>query len=419
MAIDLITFGCRLNALEGEVMKKRAEEAGFGDLIMINTCAVTAEAERQARQKLRRIIRDNPGRRVVITGCSAQNSAANYAKIPGLFAILGNSDKMRPDTYRALGLAAKNVGSAPAGPIVILSEIEKHPSPPAISASRAPAKFDGWTKAFVQVQQGCDNRCAYCVIPYLRGNSVSFSKASVFAQIEAALAGGYKEIALTGVDISSYRAPSEDGGIAGIAPLARNILNAFPQLPRLRLHSLDPARDYTELFEIMRENPRLMPHIHLSMQSGCDRTLRAMRRRHISADLVSVAENARAHVPHIGIGADIIVGFPGETDEDFAETLATVRLVKPSRLHVFPYSPRPGTSAAALENQLPADIKKSRAKALRIIGSELEIEFVKSLKGQIRPVLVEEDGRGYTDNFVMVEFKDADHEPGAIVDYTF
>jgi threonylcarbamoyladenosine tRNA methylthiotransferase MtaB len=401
---EVITFGCRLNAFESEVMRKAADGAGLRDAIIINTCAVTGEAERQARQKIRALIAENPGKKIIIAGCAAQNSPEEWMKNPAVFAILGNRVKLDPVTYAILASAAQT-------PAVMRSPIPKKTAAMEIPTDDDMFKFEGKTKAFVQVQQGCDNRCAYCIVPMVRGNSASFSEASILNQARAFIGAGYKEIILTGVDISAY------GG--GIAAIARRILAEFPGLPRLRLSSLDPARDYSDLLGLMRAEPRLMPHIHLSMQSGCDRTLSAMRRRHRAADIERIAIAARRARENIAIGADIIAGFPGETDEDFAETYALIERLKIPLLHVFPYSRRPGTPAAAMPGQIPMATKKERAGRLRALGERLKREFMAAQAGRRTEVLVEKDNRGYTDNYIEIKIPGPEIAPNTIVEIDF
>ncbi|MDR3126644.1 MAG: tRNA (N(6)-L-threonylcarbamoyladenosine(37)-C(2))-methylthiotransferase MtaB [Rickettsiales bacterium] len=405
--IEIVTFGCRLNSLESEIMRRAAEKSGLDGAIIINTCAVTAEAERQARQKIRNLIFANPGKKIIIAGCAAQNDAEEWAKNPAVFAILGNKEKLDAKTYLALASYASTAKT----PLLMCAPVEKKTAAPDITAHGDPLKFEGKTKAFVQIQQGCDSRCAYCIVPLVRGNSASFPQSAVLGQVSSAIKSGYKEIILTGVDISAY-----DGGIAGIA---EKILAKFPELPRLRLSSLDPARDYSALFHLMRREPRLMPHLHLSMQSGSDKILRLMRRRHKAADIERLARAARDANPDISIGADIIAGFPGETNEDFEETYKLVERLNLTHLHVFPYSRRPGTPAAAMPGQIHMAEKKARAERLRALGDSLKSELIRAQEGRTAEVLVEKDNRGYTDNYIEIKIPGEKIEPNTIVKIDF
>jgi len=380
--IKITSFGCRLNSFESEIIRRRCHDAGLDDVAVVHSCAVTREAERQVKQAVRRALEQ--GEKVIVAGCSAQKSADSFAKL-GVAAVFGNKEKLEPGSYKELAELP------PGAPTLILAGGE-NPSEPDIM----PAKFEGRTKAFVQIQQGCDYACSYCVVPQLRGRSQSFSRGYIFGQIEAALSDGYKEIILTGVDIASFK---------GLEALAKEILVRFPNLARLRFSSLDPARNYEWLFKLMAAEPRVMPHVHLSMQSGDDTVLRLMGRRHKSADIMKLAETARRLVPHIGIGADIIAGFPGEKPEHFENTYNLIEKFRIPLLHVFPYSMREGTRAATMPEQVSAQDKKSRTDKLRKLGERLRRGFVSGQIGTIRPVLVEGKGVGYTDNYIKVKIK--------------
>jgi len=378
--IKIVSFGCRLNSFESEIIRRRCHDASIEDVAVVHSCAVTREAERQVKQAVRRALEQ--GTKVIVAGCSAQKSAEIFAKL-GVAAVFGNKEKLEPGSYKKLAELP------PGAPTLILAGGE-NPSEPDI----VPTKFEGRTKAFVQIQQGCDYACSYCIVPQLRGKSQSFSREYIFGQIEAALSGGYKEIVLTGVDIASYD---------GFEALAKEILRLFPNLPRLRLSSLDPAKDYEWLFQLMAEEPRIMPYIHLSMQSGDDSVLRLMGRRHKAADIIRLVETVRRFVPHIGIGADIIVGFPSEKSEHFENTYNLIEKLRIPLLHVFPYSAREGTRAADMPEQVSAQDKKSRTDKLRKLGERLRRGFISGQIGTIRSVLVESKGVGYTDNYIKVK----------------
>lgn len=390
--VEIVTFGCRLNSLESEVIRRRAGDAGLTGAVIVHTCAVTAEAERQALQKIRRIASGSPGATIIVAGCAAQNSAERFAALPGVRAVLGNAQKLSQRYYDKIAAAE------PGAPTLVFAGADgaaqegEWPS--------GPVEFEGKAKAFVQVQQGCDNFCAYCIVPKLRGRSRSVPPGTVIANCRRALASGYGEIVLTGVDIASYDAP-EGGGLAG---LAQAILAEFPSLGRLRLSSLDPAADYGALLDCARRDPRILPYFHLSLQSGDDATLRRMRRRHTAAGIRVLVDRIRAALgPGAGIGADLIAGFPGETEAEFANTLGLVEDCAFTRLHVFPYSARPGTPAAGMPVQVPVYVRRARAKRLRDLGERLAREFLEGQIGREVSVLVERDNTGYAQNYIQVK----------------
>ncbi|HEX5327430.1 MAG TPA: tRNA (N(6)-L-threonylcarbamoyladenosine(37)-C(2))-methylthiotransferase MtaB, partial [Acetobacteraceae bacterium] len=346
MSVDIITFGCRLNAYESEVMRGHA--AALTDTVIVNTCAVTAEAERQARQAIRRVLREHPGRQVVVTGCAAQINPAAWACLPGVTRVLGNVEKLKPESWAA---------AAPGSVSDIMAARE--------TAAHLVTEFAGRARAFVQVQQGCDHRCTFCVIPFGRGPSRSVPVGAVVAQARALVAAGYQELVLTGVDIASYG--TDLPGRPGLGQLVRRLLALVPELARLRLSSLDPAAIDDELWRLLAEEPRLMPHLHLSLQAGSDLILKRMRRRHLAAEAAAAIARARALRPGIAIGADLIAGFPTETGALFNETLAFVTAAELPFLHVFPYSERPGTPAARMPT-VPMSLRRERAAQLRAVG---------------------------------------------------
>ena len=378
--IKITSFGCRLNSFESEIIRHRCEGSGLKNIVVIHSCAVTGEAERQARQAARTALKQ--GARVIVAGCSAQKSAESFVEL-GVAAVFGNKEKLEESSYKQLAKLS------PDAPTLVLASGEPSRQPEVL-----PERFELKTKAFIQIQQGCDYACAYCVVPALRGKSQSFSREYIFSQIKTALAGGYKEVVLTGVDIASYD---------NLKGLIRETLVHFPNLPRLRLSSLDPAKGYEWLFRLMADEPRLMPHLHLSLQSGDDSVLKSMGRRHKSADIRKLVASARGFVPHIGLGADIIAGFPGEKPEHFENTYRLIEECRIALLHVFPYSRREGTRAATMPGQVPEAEKKSRAGKLRRLGEKLRRDFISTQIGTTRPVLVEANGVGYTDNYIKVK----------------
>ena len=372
----IVSFGCRLNSFESELIRKHVVAAGLKDVVVVHSCAVTAEAERQTRQAVRKALEQ--GKRVIVAGCSAQKSPEAYTAL-GVTAVLGNKEKLLLSSY--IGLEGKGTR------VLVSGEVSAEPR-------IAPDKFELKTKAFIQIQQGCNYACAYCIVPTLRGKSQSFSSKYIFEQIESALNGGYKEVVLTGVDIASF---------TDLPALTEEILARFPGLPRIRFSSLDPAANPDWLFRLMAAEPRIMPHIHISMQSGDDSVLKNMGRRHKAVDVLALAASARGLVPHIGIGADVIAGFPGETVEHFKNTYDLIEKCKIPLLHVFAYSKREGTRAATMPGQVGAADKKSRAARLRLLGDRLKKDFIAGQMGSVRPVLIEAKGAGYTDNYIKLK----------------
>ena len=393
MSVEVVTFGCRLNAYESEVMRGLA--AGCPDTVVVNTCAVTAEAERQARQTVRRLARERPGASIVVTGCAAQIDPAAWAALPGVSRVLGNADK----------LAAENwVPGAPGAVSDIMAARE--------TAPHLVSEFAGRARAFVQVQQGCDHRCTFCIIPFGRGPSRSVPVGAVVAQVRTLVESGFREVVLTGVDITSYGA-----GLPGrptLGQLVRRLLALLPELPRLRLSSLDPEEIDAELWRLIAEEPRLMPHLHLSLQAGSDLILKRMKRRHSRADALAAISRARDLRPGIAIGADLIAGFPTETDPLFEETLALVQEAELPFLHVFPYSARPGTPAARMP-QTPAPIRRERAARLRAAGRRNAARFFRAQLGRTVSVLIESGDRGHTEHYVPIRLA-TPAQPGRVVE---
>jgi threonylcarbamoyladenosine tRNA methylthiotransferase MtaB len=380
MALDIVTFGCRLNTYESEVMRGLAH--GTDDTVIVNTCAVTAEAERQARQAIRKLARERPDAKIVVTGCAAQINPASWSDLPGVHRVLGNIEKLQPESW------LPEAGSA-VGDVMMARE----------TAAHLVTEFAGRARAFVQVQQGCDHRCTFCVIPFGRGPNRSVPIGAVVTQVRALVQAGYHEVVLTGVDIASYG--PDLPGQPTLGQMARRLLAQVPELPRLRLSSLDPAAMDDDLWRLLAEEPRLMPHLHLSLQAGSDLILKRMRRRHLTADARAVIERARAARPGIAIGADLIAGFPTETDALFQETLDFVTSNALPFLHVFPYSERPGTPAARMP-AVPKPVRKERAARLREAGEAAARTFLAGQQGKVVSILTESGQTGHTEHFAPV-----------------
>jgi len=392
MSIDVVTFGCRLNIVESEVIRRVATDCD--DAVVVNTCAVTAEAARQARQAIRRIKREQPARRIVVTGCAAQSAPDAFAAMPEVDRVLGNEEKL--DARAWAGGARVAVGD-----IMGVHTMTPH---------RIDALV-GHTRAFVQVQNGCDHRCTFCIIPFGRGNSRSLPMDDVVTQVRGLVARGYREVVLTGVDITSY-----DAGGTRLGALVRRILRQVPEIARLRLSSIDSVEADDDLFDALANEPRLMPHLHLSLQAGDDLILKRMKRRHSRADAIAFCRRVRALRPDVVFGADIIAGFPTETKEMFARSLDLVDECGITQLHVFPFSPRPGTPAARMP-QLDRTVIKERAQRLRQKGEAALARHLDSQVGCERRVLTERGGSGRTEQFTPVRLA-APLAPGMILDLT-
>jgi threonylcarbamoyladenosine tRNA methylthiotransferase MtaB len=380
LTVDILTFGCRLNAYESEVM--RGLSATVTDTVIVNTCAVTAEAERQARQAIRKVARERPGTRIVVTGCAAQIDPASWAAMPNVDRVLGNDDKLKPESW------LPGAGSA-VSDIMVARE----------TAAHLVTEFTSRARAFVQVQQGCDHRCTFCIIPFGRGPNRSVPIGVIADQVRILVASGYQEVVLTGVDVASY-GPDLPGS-PSLGQMIRRVLLAVPELPRLRLSSIDPAAIDDDLWRLIAEEPRLMPHLHLSLQAGSDLILKRMRRRHLRADAMAVVVRARDLRPGIAIGADLIAGFPTETDALFDETLRFVQEAALPYLHVFPYSERPGTPAARMPS-VAKPVRKARAAALRQAGAVAAGRFFAGQIGHVVSLLTESDASGHTEHFAPV-----------------
>ena len=390
--VELVTFGCRLNAYESEVMREHAVAAGLDDTIIINTCAVTSEAERQARQTIRKLARERPNARIIVTGCAAQINPDSFAAIDGVDAVIGNDAKMKRESWSNALFNSSDEPTVLVNDIMAVRETAEH----------LIEGFDGRARAFIQVQQGCDHRCTFCIIPYGRGNSRSVPLGVIVDQVRMLVEQGFSEVVLTGVDVTSYG--PDLPGKPTLGQVIRRLLAQVPELPRLRLSSLDPVEMDDDLWRLIADEPRLMPHLHMSLQAGDDMVLKRMKRRHLRADAIEMCRRARDLRPDIVFGADIIAGFPTETDEMFQNTLACVQECDLTFLHVFPYSPRPGTPAAKMP-QVPGPVRKERAAALRALGKQQLDKLLQSQIGQTAAVLVEKDNTGRTEHFTEVVLK--------------
>ena len=397
MSVDVVTFGCRLNAYESEVIRREAIAGGVGDTVIVNTCAVTAEAVRQARQSVRRLKRERPHSRVVVTGCAAQTEADRFAAMAEVDRVVGNEEKFDSRTWASPGKIA-------VADIMTVRTMRPH----------VIDSIEGRTRAFVQVQNGCDHRCTFCIIPFGRGNSRSLAVEEVVAQGRRLVDNGYREIVLTGVDITGYGADLEDTPRLGA--MVKRILRDVPNLARLRLSSIDSVEADSDLLDALANEPRLMPHLHLSLQSGDDLILKRMKRRHTRADAISFCADVRRLRPDVVFGADIIAGFPTETDDMFARSLALVDECGLTQLHVFPFSPRPGTPAARMPQVDRADVKE-RARRLREKGETALRGHLDREVGRRCRVLTESKSLGRTEQFMPVRLA-APMEPGVMLDVT-
>jgi threonylcarbamoyladenosine tRNA methylthiotransferase MtaB len=383
----IITLGCRLNAYESEVMRKNAADADLRDVVIVNTCAVTAEAVRQATQAIRKLRRERPGARIVVTGCAAQVEPERFAALPEVDHVIGNAEKLRPDTFANLSTA----GCERVQVDDIMSVRE--------TAGHLIDGFGARARAYVQVQNGCDHRCTFCIIPFGRGPSRSVPAGEVVAQIRRLVERGCREVVLTGVDITAYG--GDLPGATTLGALVRQILKLVPELERLRLSSIDQVEADDHLMRAIAEEERLMPHLHLSMQAGDDMVLKRMKRRHSRADAIRFCDDVRRARPDVVFGADLIAGFPTETDAMFANSMSVVDACGLTYLHVFPYSARKGTPAARMP-QLPRPVVKARAASLREKGAGALSRFLAGQAGSEVDVLMERDGVGRTRQFAEI-----------------
>jgi threonylcarbamoyladenosine tRNA methylthiotransferase MtaB len=391
--VDIVTFGCRLNTYESEVIRKRAAEDGLTDAVVFNTCAVTNEAVRQARQAIRKARRERPGAKLIVTGCAAQIDPAAFAGMAEIDLVLGNAEKSQAGAYAHVpqGLAAAELGRVRVNDIMSVRETAGH-------------LIDGLkdrARAYVEVQNGCDHRCTFCIIPYGRGNSRSAPAGEVVEQVRKLTAQGYQEVVLTGVDVSSWG--SDLPGQPTLGQLVARILKLVPELPRLRISSIDAAEIDPDLMRCLAEEPRLMPYLHLSLQAGDDMILKRMKRRHARADALKLVADVRAVRPDTAFGADFIAGFPTETEEMFDNTLRLVEEAGLSFLHVFPYSPRPGTPAARMPPVQRAAVK-DRAARLRAAGEAALSRHLERQVGRTLRGLVEKPGVARAEDFTEIRF---------------
>ncbi len=396
MSLDVVTFGCRLNITESEVIRRAAAAAGLDDAVVVNTCAVTAEAVRQARQTIRRIKRERPQSRITVTGCAAQIEPDAFAAMPEIDRVIGNAEKLDPRSWAGDGERVA-VGD--------IMAVKRH-------VAHAVDHLEGHTRAFLQVQNGCDHRCTFCVIPFGRGNSRSLPIGDCVAQARRMVARGHRELVLTGVDITSYGA--DLAGAPRLGALVKRILKEIPGLARLRLSSIDSVEADGDLLDALGNELRLMPHLHLSLQAGDDLVLKRMKRRHSRADAIAFCNQVRKLRPDVAFGADIIAGFPTETEDMFARSLELVDECGLTQLHVFPFSPRPGTPAARMP-QLDREIVKQRARRLREKGEAALERHLAAQVGHRRLVLTERGGVGHTEQFTAVRLA-APVAPGTLLD---
>jgi threonylcarbamoyladenosine tRNA methylthiotransferase MtaB len=421
--VRVVTFGCRLNAYESEQVRDRAAADGVVDAVVFNTCAVTGEAVRQARQAIRKARRERPDARLIVTGCAAQIDPAAFAAMPEVDLVVGNAEKTAPWGLMGAGVRVGDI-FAPAPPLTeplpVAGERDTDGSAAASASHRDPALSVALShgrgrgevralapglaeraRAYVEVQNGCDHRCTFCIIPFGRGNSRSVTAERVVGQVRRLAASGYNEVVLTGVDLTSWGADIEGGLTLG--QLVARILTQVPELPRLRLSSIDAAEIDDDLMACLADQPRLMPHLHLSLQSGDDLILKRMKRRHLRADAIALIEAVRRVRPETAFGADFIAGFPTETEAAFANTLSLVEEVGLSFLHVFPYSPRPGTPAARMPAVAGAVVKQ-RAARLRAAGDAALARHLDRQVGRRITALVERPGLARAEDFTEIAF---------------
>ena len=397
------TLGCRLNAYETEAMKELAAAAGLEGAVIVNTCAVTAEAVRKARQEIRRLRRENPNARLVVTGCAAQTEPETFATMPEVDRVIGNTEKMQPQTWA--GMAADFIGQTEKVMVDDIMSVTE-------TAGHLIDGFGTRSRAYVQVQNGCDHRCTFCIIPYGRGNSRSVPAGVVVDQIKRLVDKGFNEVVLTGVDLTSWGADLPAAPKLG--DLVMRILKLVPDLPRLRISSIDSIEVDENLMQAIATEPRLMPHLHLSLQHGDDLILKRMARRHLRDDAIRFTEDARRLRPDITFGADIIAGFPTETEAHFENSLKLVQECDLTWLHVFPYSKREGTPAAKIPRQVDGATIKARAAHLREAGDRQVARHLAAQQGRIRSVLMENPQMGRTEQFTEVVF-DTPQPEGQIV----
>ncbi len=405
-SIEVMTFGCRLNTIESEAMRRAAVAAGHEDIVIVNTCAVTQEAVRQARQSIRRVARERPDAKIVVTGCAAQIDPAMFAEMPEVTRVIGNADKAKSESWRAMDFASDLAPRVRVNNIMALPETAHH-----FVASDDVDSVEGHTRAFVEVQNGCDHRCTFCIIPFGRGPSRSAPAGEVVQQIRRLADNGYREIVLTGVDITSWG--HDLPGAPKFGKLVKSILAHVPDIARLRISSIDCIEADDDLWDCIANEHRLMPHLHLSLQAGDDLILKRMKRRHLRDEAIRFCEEARRLRPGMIFGADIIAGFPTETEDMFNRSLDLVRECGLTFLHVFPYSPRPGTPAAKMPQVASPEIK-ARAKRLRDAGALALAGHLDRQIGRKLKLLTEAGGMARSEDFTPVRL--AGFERGQLVD---
>ncbi len=402
MSVKVVTFGCRLNAAESEVIRRQAERAGVSDAVVVNTCAVTAEAVRQARQAIRALRREQPQTSIVVTGCAAQTEPETFVSMPEADWIIGNEEKLSAQAWKKVRASDHGETKLLVGDIMAVKQ----------AATHLVDSFAGRTRAFVQVQNGCDHRCTFCIIPFGRGNSRSVPVDAVVEDVRRLVGNDYREVVLTGVDITSYGAdlPSQPQ----LGALVKRILKDVPDLKRLRLSSINSVEADRDLLDAIVDDGRLMPHLHLSLQAGDDLILKRMKRRHSRADAIAFCNDVRRLRPDVVFGADLIAGFPTESENAFAHSLDLVEACGLTHLHVFPFSPRPGTPAARMP-QIDRDVIKQRARRLRERGALALARHLDAEIGTTRRVLIESRESGRTEQFTRVKLT-RPAEPGQILD---
>ena len=396
---EIITFGCRLNTFESSLIQTHAKDANLTDTVIINTCAVTAEAERQARQTIRKLKREHPHKKIIVTGCSAQIQPETYADMSEVDHIIGNQEKLKAATFAKL-----NESSAPrmdVSDIMTVTDAEVDIVP----------QVEGQSRVYLEVQNGCDHRCTFCTIPFGRGNSRSVPMGHLFKQVQTYVNQGFKEVVLTGVDITSYG--HDLPGKPTLGQMMRRLLAHIPELRRLRLSSVDPVEIDEDVFKLLASEKRLMPHLHISLQAGDDLILKRMKRRHLRLDLLKFCQKARQARPDVIFGADIIAGFPTESEDMFQNTLNIIKDCDLTFCHIFPYSPRPGTPAARMP-QVDRPTIKERAKHLRKAAQANQTKNFKQMVGKEITVLVESDQRARAENFMPVHLS-TPTEPGQLI----
>jgi threonylcarbamoyladenosine tRNA methylthiotransferase MtaB len=391
MSVEVMTFGCRLNIVESEAMKNQAEAAGHDNLVIINTCAVTAEATRQARQAIRRLKRERPDLDILVTGCAAQVDPAMFGAMPEVKQVIGNHEKSKAETWIRLADPSHHAQRIEVTDIMEIRETAEH----------LLDGFEGRTRAFVQIQNGCDHRCTFCIIPYGRGPSRSVPMGAIVEQIKTLVDRGYKEVVLTGVDMTSWGADLP--ATPKLGHLVKAILKHNADLPRLRLSSIDSIEADPDLIEAITGDERVMPHLHLSLQAGDNMILKRMKRRHLREDSIAFCSALKKSRPEIIFGADLIAGFPTETEAMFEQSLDLIDACDLTYLHIFPFSPREGTPAAKMP-QLPKPLVRERAKILREKGQTRLTDFLTRQVGTCHNVLIEKDLLGRAENFAPVRF---------------